>query len=178
MATSIDPREIFQAAEQFNAAGVVLIRASDLALPLSVTHAFALELYLKSLLLIETGVSARGHNLLTLFEQLPGASQAEIEAVFAREELPACRIVLEKEQLPFSYRGNLALAADMFEKFRYQYELTDQQQRCIGTYLLSPLQRVIIHRQPGWRLDLRVSYDGTSPRPLQGDGVFDTFLGR
>ena len=71
MATSLDPREIFRAAEQFNAAGAVLVRPLDLALPLSVTHAFALELYLKSLLVIETGVPARGHDLLTLFQQLP-----------------------------------------------------------------------------------------------------------
>jgi hypothetical protein len=79
-AQKLDPLKIYMNAERFRIADNQL-RSTDpqvmnvVGLPTLVLCAFASELYLKCLLVVETGKAAPTHNLKALFRELAQLSQ-------------------------------------------------------------------------------------------------------
>jgi hypothetical protein len=95
--------------------------------PGTVMCAFASELFLKCLILLEGGTLSKKHNLLTLYNQLSAKSQALVE----RHWDDGCRARkdsfedLEKKfhlKIPRDLKTALDDCGDAFEQMRYVYE--------------------------------------------------------
>lgn len=82
--------------------------------PAIVLHVFALELYLKCLGTLVTGKKVSGHNVLSLFQNLP----------LKEQQLISGRL----DAAPVSAFELLKDAQDAFEALRYAYELTPESQ--------------------------------------------------
>lgn len=78
-----------------------------LAVPAVVNLAFACELYLKSLLMLETGTSHREHRLSVLFAKLSSEAQRDATVEFG----------------PRSLKERLDECSDAFREWRYVFEL-------------------------------------------------------
>jgi len=123
---SADPKTRFSTAEVFRAGSGILSRHMPaLMFPMVMCASFSLELYLKSLVLLESGEAERGHNLETLFSKVSPESQRAIRenyekkrteqnAMFAASKVPP----LPKTDFDFI----LHASAEAFENFRYAYE--------------------------------------------------------
>jgi hypothetical protein len=132
---SPDPLKIFVNAERFRIADLTL-RSSQyqnvavaVAGPALVLSAFASELYLKSLICIETGKAVFGHELQPLFKKLSGVSQKNIEdrwnAFVARPErqrIFAALKALSGETIPTDLDWSLQNGGDGFVELRYIHE--------------------------------------------------------
>jgi len=99
----------------------------DLSLlgPLFVNLAFAGELYLKTTVAAETGVSVEGHPLDTLFNKIPQSTRAEIEGAYeAGLAKSHIRQLLAKARPDLDLRLAAVLkeAAKTFELWRYPGE--------------------------------------------------------
>ncbi|RWG07346.1 HEPN domain-containing protein [Mesorhizobium sp.] len=109
--------------------------------PMIVNYAFAIELYLKSLLIASNG-ARRGHNLEELFRRLRDADREEIERRY--EALGG--------RTPTQLAGDLASYARAFEEWRYIFET--KRRIAIAAYSLYDLARacffVIGERNPSW----------------------------
>lgn len=123
---SADPKAMFSTAEVFRVGASILSgHMPNLMFPMVMCASFSLELYLKSLVLLESGTAERGHNLETLFFKVSPASQDAIrknyekkrlvqDAMFAASNVPP----LPKADFDFV----LHASAEAFESFRYAYE--------------------------------------------------------
>jgi hypothetical protein len=58
---------------------------SDLHIPIFIDQAFAGEIYLKCLLLIQTGKYPKGHDLKFLFDQLPATEKSAVDEIYKNE---------------------------------------------------------------------------------------------
>ena len=136
--------------------------------------AFASELYLKCLILLETGqLMKEQHNLRKLFLRLHSSTQNTIETEFDTELAKApelseeAKAHLKGRTPPKTLREALAEGGDAFIKWRYIYEDDNH-----DFFALFPLPKilagVIIARKPEWKdfkltLGKLVSVPPTSP---------------
>jgi hypothetical protein len=153
-------QSIFVQANGFHKASELL--ATTLVNPFCMTamvtnSAFASELYLKCLIIIETGQLMKDqHNLRKLFLKLREDTQKTIENHFDEEMAKAPDISEEaKARLggripPTTLREALVQGGDAFIKWRYIYEDTNLQ-----FFALFPLPKfladVILARKPEWK---------------------------
>lgn len=127
---TIDPEAIFRHAMMFFATDYFLrnkVRngpnAMDVAVPTMVLSAFAAELMLKALLLLETGKKApTTHRLDKLYRQLGHKTKRRIEALWEERARPKLKMFNVKHQRPTDLPNALVQCADAFERLRYGYE--------------------------------------------------------
>jgi hypothetical protein len=160
--SDIDPRKVWANAERYWAACQVLGETTGkdqelmvmLALPQIVLSAFASELYLKCLLLIEECTSVpNDRNLKRLFDLLMPQTRAKITELWNSNSLKLedlWKIIEEngKRSLPRTLSTLLELSSIGFQKLRYVHE------DCDVEFFVSDLPRillaVILERMPSW----------------------------
>lgn len=104
-----------------------------------VNLAFASELYLKALYVLETGTTRQGHRLNVLFAGLSEAAQAEV-----RE-----RYELRRDGISPDFTADLKSFANAFVEWRYVYELGDHAVDPIGLgQLASALYETCVALKP------------------------------
>jgi hypothetical protein len=109
-------------------------RSEMMFVPAIVCAAFSAEVGIKALLL-QAGKSARGHDLVKLFNRLPDATQLEI---FTRMEMEAV-----------DFAAHLNHIRDAFREWRYIYEFTDE--RFINVLFVAKLASAIRDANPDIR---------------------------
>ena len=126
----LDPFQIFLTAEAFRTAAVVLentLSREKLAVyswPAVANNAFAVELYLKTLLTVEHGRCGRGHDLTELFRNLTPQSRNSLTKKHNALAKTDRVLALANKHMGFKVdlqsllvQGRLA-----FEQYRYAYE--------------------------------------------------------
>ena len=84
-----------------------------------VNLAFAVELYLKSIMEFEKGKIERGHNLKQLFNQL--SEEAKI-SIYNNWRMVEGSNIHDNDQIKEWFNDNLYACCDVFQKFRYVHE--------------------------------------------------------
>jgi len=160
-----DPYQVFTHGRRFMAAEEYLrrkgpdeeqelLRVGWIALPSNVLSAFASELFLKSLLILDGNPSLDVHNLGTLYKRLHNKKKDRLSAIWdeTKEEreryLPSVETTTGAK-LPRDLRGALKECGDAFTMIRYHYEDPSR-----SKFYLSELPR-ILHRyileiKPEW----------------------------
>ncbi|MCJ2045577.1 hypothetical protein MKK58_13690 [Methylobacterium sp. J-078] len=157
---SPDPEKIFRQGEAFLEAMTLLVRCArpanqaQLGAPIVVNSAFASEIFLKCLIRLESGQTARGHHLDALFARLHPATRQEIDALWregiVRKEQATLRIEAAMGiTIPRKLQDCLAAGGRAFEATRYLYE-GDGKVRFVLTDLPKMLHEVILARRPEW----------------------------
>lgn len=170
--TGIDPAKVFEQADCFYQALYFLCNvhpdndqvAVTLGEPVMVLGALTIELFLKCLACIETGIVPRGHNLKELFDKLSEPTRQRIQQRWddgiTRHRAPQWDD-LEKRTgvaLPRDLPTALAFGSDAFERLRYSYEgNTEDLLYCLQD-LPALLGRII--------LEMRPEYDAARRKPL------------
>lgn len=161
------PQLIFLQADGFSQAYNILDshpcsphQAAMIGYPQVVISAFAIELYLKCLICIETGSARRGHSLKKLFEMLSQETQRRICEIWDSEVRPMRDDWWDQLEahsspgaapVPRDLRDALASAEHTFEKVRYIYEKGASSIVFVLSDLPTVLRRVIVEMQPSWR---------------------------
>ena len=145
---------MFEAARLFESAAITIRNADtvDWIIPWSVNASFAVELYLKSLILIEGGSPSNTHNLQKLFEQLPRQRKANI----AKRYKQPVKDSQKKEQMramgfKTDLYSELERSKDAFSLLRYYFE--DKHPSGSGFqvgFLIVILRTIILERFPEW----------------------------
>jgi hypothetical protein len=157
-----ESNKIFITAETYRDAGFVLFRRWKeaglevrtrmlMCAPIAMNQAFAIELYLKCLLHIETGKVSFKHDLEQLYNSLTKETQSKVNIHYEgyRAKNPES-IFLEKNLPMFSFDlpSVLKMIKNAFIDFRYYYELKGKD----GIYTLGNLmaasRRTIIEMKP------------------------------
>jgi HEPN domain-containing protein len=128
-------------------------QAAFMASPSMVLSAFAIELFLKCLLLLEGKEIDRIHTLNVLYRRLSHNRKRRIEEVWEKEARPKVDMLNQQFGLgwPSDLPNALVTCARAFERMRYGYEYPDQ-----PFYLgeLPPiLWRTILELRPEWATD-------------------------
>jgi len=152
----IDPRNVFQLACKF-AATEQYVRSRDnpkagfMASPSMVLSAFAIELFLKCLLLLEGKEIDRIHSLNVLYRRLSHKQKRRIEEVWEQEARPKLDELRRKFGLPHptDLPNALVTCARAFEHMRYGYEDPERQVFYLGE-LPTILWRIILDILPEW----------------------------
>jgi HEPN domain-containing protein len=180
---TVDPHNIFIQADSFSKA-VAQITSSPgpfdeqtLLTPAVVNSVFALELYFKCLLALETGSFPRGHSIKTLFNSLSQNAQGEVSIRYQQlldshqEELRAMAAVdrrMEHRRIadnePATIYPGVALedtleaCKNAFQRLRYSFEPSEDGIH-VKPYLLNFIQHsireTILGIQPDWRNIIR-----------------------
>jgi hypothetical protein len=181
------PSSIFVVAEQFRHASKVLNLTSagvltwhrervpfDLQTPMVTCSAFALELYLKCLIAMETAEKPPEiHELDKLFKRLDQSTQAEIRRHFDATGASTTAFIKEA----FEQHGMAAPAIDFdyvlqasrraFPLARYIYEGMPGEQGWVAEMILEGARAAILERFPRWERARQVSpltvQDGLAP---------------
>lgn len=160
-----DPRQIFRIGEWFYLASSTLgervPKTRVLFLPAIVMIAFALELYLKCLIAIETEATPpSGHNLRRLFNKLTSKTQDKIRHYFDnpteqgeinwREKMknPPPHIPKEAFPSPYDFDSILDVSADAFVQLRYVFER--KKAGWNAHYIVKCTRQVIVEIHPDW----------------------------
>jgi hypothetical protein len=130
-----DAQTIFLQAEHFHNASLLLGRFSvihgrDLGVTQAVCSAFALELYLKSLIMINSGEPLVTHNLRKLFDKLHDEHKEAIKRYFKSKEPEMAKLFTASNQdagyemMPPNpdFDQQLDASADSFEILRYLHD--------------------------------------------------------
>jgi hypothetical protein len=165
---AIDPERIFTTAQLFHESDFVLsthaTQRKDYPFFISsaVNGALALELYLKCLILIDTGKAIQNtHNYWILFQKLKRETQTEIKDWYAR--LPPSLIEIASQHDPglkeqnkeFTLEAELKRSQDAFVMWRYVYELgshSGETTTSASGRVRDSVIQVIRARQPNWPL--------------------------
>jgi hypothetical protein len=159
----VDPLQIFLHADGFFKAGRILRSvqsnqtAMEVAQPVMVLAALTIELFLKCIVCIETGVVPRGHRLDELFAQLSEPTRGRIEQLWNTELLPRREgffANVEKNlgyKIPRDLSGALASGSRAFEKIRYSYENDNEGLNFYVEDLTGILGRMILEKKPKWK---------------------------
>jgi hypothetical protein len=153
--------KVFAQAENFHMAHNVLSERSDARLaamvgyPAMVLSAFASELYLKCLLLLEKRHSPNTHDLKKLFELLSNPAQLRItnlwdEQVRRKKDYWTLLQQHAGPSLALDLPSALAAGAKSFEIMRYIHEGTPQGFSFFLTDLPEVLRQSILEVQPLW----------------------------
>jgi hypothetical protein len=162
---AVDPFKIYMNAERFRIADQTLRSdlhrdlMTTLASPAMMLSAFASELYLKCLLLVETPSSLvdHSHDLETLFRKLSTPTRKAIErdwdvsmATDDRRRVRAAIKVITGEDVPVDLTWALSKGASAFVQLRYNHE----NERGGPKFLLGDfpqmLRRAVISMKPEW----------------------------
>lgn len=174
-----DPQKVFELAEAFRDAGMILMRQllgdgglllcdashGQKGVPTVVVAAFNLELYLKCLLCIEKGRAVYGHDPLKLFRELSPAMRKRVtghyNAIVAKDP-DIDRIKLFSPKGDLSIIGVLRRAVGMFDEFRYYYEWQFSTEKgYLADWVAVAARRVILELHPSW---YKEGAQATSPR--------------
>lgn len=163
MATQpLDPKRVFDVGWSFSRAAALLVEryTADgehyFLAPLVVNSAFAVEVYLKCLLLVEGKGQVRGHKLRALFDTLDPAHRERIKTYYD-EDVAAKPYVKRIEagipDMKFEVEAVLDAAGDAFVDWRYLlYEERGYTRRYYGFEELGDsVERLILELNPGWR---------------------------
>jgi hypothetical protein len=152
----IDPKSVFQLACKFAATEQHVRstnnpRAEFMASPSMVLSAFAIELFLKCLLLLEGKEFDRIHSLNVLFRRLSHNQKRRIEEVWEKEARSKVDELRRKFGFPHpsDLPNALGTCARAFEHMRYGYEDPDRQIFYLGD-LPTILWRIILGIRPEW----------------------------
>ncbi len=126
----INPRDVFINADAFEIVCAILNERVHAGNRLILTHvmatnaALALELYLKTLLLLETGIYRRGHDLWKLFNYLAPETRLALENEHADYigKRPEFSAAAARGNYPTDLKGLLILGRHTFPDFRYMHE--------------------------------------------------------
>jgi hypothetical protein len=151
----IDPRDVFELAYRFCLADEHIrdknnTRAPIMAAPAMVISAFACELLLKCLLLIENGEIVQTHRLDKLFQQLSHPQKRRIDAMWETKARPRIDGLCRIHGLPSDLANALVTCGQAFERMRYGYEDPDSQRFYIAD-LPRILCELIVEARPEWR---------------------------
>jgi hypothetical protein len=149
---------IFQSAEQFKLAYSTLQQANTGALnvPMTVYGALALELYLKSLIVLEEKEPPYIHDAVKLFNELKPETQKRISGHYDKrtpgglETMAKARPELGLQHLDFSFDAVLAASGDAFVKFRYIYEGKLSEKNWYAGPIVDAVIATIKEDQPTW----------------------------
>lgn len=171
--SQIDPSKIYMKADGFSAAHDLLARAE---VPIHVRmltgtagivlSALACELFLKCLVLIETGKLERGHHLKHLFDRLEMNTKRSIRSIWDAEIVPRQKLLwdaFEREtgsKISRDLPTALSRSKGAFEKLRYSYEGDVENIDYVLNELPWILKRVILARHPEWKQLRHVIQDG------------------
>ena len=115
-----------------------------------VLSAFAAELFLKCLLVLETGEAPPTHRLDLLFKRLGHKRQRRIQELWEADGrpklIPFCRAL----NLPSDLSNALVKCGSAFENLRYYYEDPEKVVYYIGDFAFI-LMRAIVEIRPDWR---------------------------
>jgi hypothetical protein len=163
---ALDPHHIFLHAFYFHESNIRLRNSISptndnevilVAHPSMVLCAFAIELYLKCLLCIETKKVPQEHNLKSLFLRLDLSTRRSLEALWDQDigrperqrEINCIRTLPEGDRLQLDLLYALDAGANAFTELRYLYE------RKRSYFILHSfpgmLQKVILERFPCWK---------------------------
>jgi HEPN domain-containing protein len=153
-----DVKLVFLNAEAFLEVSKVALDASNkgntkiLNLALATTTSFALEIYLKCLLLLETGNAPRDHDLYNLFHSLKSATQSELTKDHEKfvKLNPAFKARLTEEGLPLDLEELLKRGRNAFVDFRYAYEHDPVRSDFALNGLTKCVREQILKIQPDW----------------------------
>lgn len=132
-----------------------------------VLSAFASELYIKSLLCLETGKVPQHHNLKSLFRELSPETQKRLKELWndyskhhdRQRVYDAIRKLPDGQNVRTDLDYALDVGADAFRQIRYIYE-TGQTIFLLGDFP-NMLRQVIIERIPWW-----ASFQPAAPKPI------------
>jgi hypothetical protein len=120
--------------------------------PIGMLHGLCLELYLKALILQETGIEAKGHNLEKLFLMLPRGTQLRIQ--FAYDHPPplnaAYREGMRQHGFPTDFGECLSLSKNAFVEQRYLYEDQNKNSSMLLDDILSSVREYIYLAYKDW----------------------------
>lgn len=163
----IDPLKIYMHARGFYLAEEILSNVDlnndpQMGMEISeagiVLSALNIELFLKCMVCIETGLTPQGHFLDRLYSRVSDKTRQRIESIWTNELVPHRDPMWKKMEtqigngetlkrdLPSAIRaGNRA-----FEKIRYNYESGDKDTQFYISDLPKILGRVILELKPDW----------------------------
>src|SRR5262245_10550060 len=152
----IDPKSVFDFACKFAAAEQHLRHESNpnaafMASPSMVMSAFAIELFLKCLLLLEGKETDRTHSLDALYQKLSRSQRRRIEKAWDKDARP--KVVQLNQKFGYNHPPDLPHAlvtcGQTFRDMRYGYEDPDRQVFYLGE--LPPiLWGAIVAVRPEW----------------------------
>jgi hypothetical protein len=152
----IDPRSVFQLACKFTVTEQYVRRIDNpnarfMASPSMAISAFAIELFLKCLLLLEGKEPERIHSLNVLYRRLSHKQKRRIEEIWEKEARPKVDKLRQQFGLPYpsDLPNALVTCARAFERMRYGYEDPDRQVFYLGE-LPTILWRIILDIRPEW----------------------------
>jgi HEPN domain-containing protein len=165
-ADKIDPLEkakrAFVSAESFLEVAKVLLDAVEqghtriLTLALATNSSFALEMYLKSLLLVENGDAPRTHDIHDLFHALKESTRRDLTTDHDKwvSEHPGFVEQATKEGLPTDLEELLKLGKDAFSKFRYSHEKIPSETNWGLNALSFCVSQRLLQLHPEWKTAL------------------------
>jgi hypothetical protein len=152
-----DPREVFNHAGRFLGTDQLLRKIGTpgtgwemtVAPPAMVLSAFAAELFLKCLLLLEGTNPPPTHRLDVLFKLFSHKRQRRIQELWEADGRPRLTGFCKSLNLPSDLSNALAKCGSAFEKLRYYYEDPNKVVYYIGDFAWI-MMRVIIEIKPEW----------------------------
>jgi hypothetical protein len=157
----VDPKSVFQLACKFASSEQHLRHKSNpnagfMASPSMVLSAFAIELFLKCLLVLEGKEIARTHSLDVLYQELSRSQRRRIEKAWDKEARP--KIIQLNQRFGYGHPSDLPRAlvtcGQTFMDMRYGYEDPDRQVFYLGE-LPTILWRTILELRPEWAMGER-----------------------
>jgi len=165
-AQPLDPLSLYMNAERFRIADNYMRTSGNsdpylmsiIGVPCLVVSAFAIELYLKCLLCIETGSAPQTHNLKALFCDLSHSTQARIENLWLddanRPENRAMRKIVENntgQAPPVDFISSLESGSEAFIRLRYLHENAAPKVSFFLAALPTILHNIILEIRPEWK---------------------------
>jgi hypothetical protein len=162
-----DAREMFYHAEHIYFGNEIIAQRRDqtattigynernvgLYIPMAILSAFATEIYLKCLLLLETGSFQSGHDLRTLFDALDNQTKTEVRTRFdAHASSDGLFEKLRRDRgWSMDFDWCLDSSRKAFNKFRYLYETPlELDEGCFVRLIMNALRETIVQRFPTW----------------------------
>jgi hypothetical protein len=172
----VDPKHVFRAAVSYEYSANLLASITSMiagrsgkltasppeampptAAPATALGGFAIELYLKCLLQLESGASLPpgGHPLVDLFSRVSSPRQAEIKRVYDENRPSLAQVELaffEKFRYPHAldFDRHLGVLSRAFERWRYYYELEMEGGLMVPGSISYAVQQVILQLRPEW----------------------------
>jgi hypothetical protein len=154
-----DPKVVFLVADQYWKASWTMAEAphmQDVLLPSVVCAAFALELYFKSLRIMDKGAYSDEHNLRALFDQLGAPTQQRIRALFVPYLLAAQKAdddISDAGGHPRStvnFDSVLDASRQAFKFLRYVHEGLPPMSGWSASGISKATRQAILERHPDW----------------------------
>jgi hypothetical protein len=124
--------------------------------PTTVLIAFAAELYLKCLLVINGATNLRDHDLLNLYDRLLPAQKQRLEELFQASFADNAFLIAHQAEMQATHPGIVlnmrecvAGTRRAFVEFRYVYE--NGTEGSLSSFIGAPLRKYIIEDKPEWQ---------------------------